>query len=246
MDKRGNNLNDVNDLWQHHGFLLNFAKKLTLNASKAEDLVQDVFERALKSKDQFVPEYAGSLRAWLSQILRNRYYDTGRKESLMRKRLQTQYAFIIKTHQEPSGEIKILLSQLGKMLDRMPAQLLAVYKPIALDGEIYEKVAETLGIPVGTVRSRYSRARDWLTFEASGKVRQVAKKDKDKAVKVHLKPKGRRLVYQGVEFTSLAAFAKTQGTGEYRAARLLAPENFPDGHVHTYVKMQHGLYTKSA
>ncbi len=54
-----------------------------ISRDDAEDLVQEVFERVLRKKSQFIPRGEGSARAWIAEIARNLAVDTGRRKGTL-------------------------------------------------------------------------------------------------------------------------------------------------------------------
>ena len=63
---------------------------------------------------------------------------------------------------EPVATTRLELRDLERALDKLPVEQPEVILLVGLEGMVYEEVAELLGVPVGTVRSRLSRGRDAL------------------------------------------------------------------------------------
>lgn len=151
--------------------VLRFARSLAHDDALAEDLVQETYLRAYRSRDTF--RAGADARRWLFTICRNVYLRQRERESR-----------VVDTSGE-DAELESLAAAmehgaaahdgLGDLLDRVDvapairaalAAVPEVYRTAALlvdvEGESYEAAAEILGVPVGTVRSRLFRARRLL------------------------------------------------------------------------------------
>lgn len=136
--------------------LRRFALWLTREASSADDLVQATVERALSRRGQ--QREMDSLRPWLFTILYRLFLDGKRRE-----RLHTRWlAWFGRSQAEPlGGDIEsIVLAQADlQAFARLSAEQRALLLLVSVEGLSYKEAAETLGIPIGTVMSRLSRAR---------------------------------------------------------------------------------------
>lgn len=138
--------------------LRRFALWLTRDLSSADDLVQSTLERALSTRAAKRDE--GDLRAWLFRILYRKYLDG-------RRRAQ-RYAWLVGRLNEeepsawPSAEREASAHAALAALDRLPADQRNLLLWVAVEGLSYREVADILGVPIGTVMSRLSRARQTL------------------------------------------------------------------------------------
>jgi RNA polymerase sigma-70 factor, ECF subfamily len=124
-------------------YLRRFARALCGDAALADDLVQDCVERALSRSSLYDP--ARPLRAWLFAILRNIFISGLRKSS----RLQ-----VVKTVDELyEGEDAVRAE---------PDQQREILVLVSLEEMSYREAAEIIGVPIGTVMSRLSRARNHM------------------------------------------------------------------------------------
>ena len=148
--------------------LRRFARALTGDPSLADDLVQDCVERALAKSHLYDP--TRPLRAWLYAVLRNLYISGLRR---------TGRSSVVKTVEDlidgedavpPEQEHGLAAGSVTEALDRLSPQHREVIVLVALEEMSYRDVAEILGVPVGTVMSRLSRAREHLRqlLEARG------------------------------------------------------------------------------
>jgi RNA polymerase sigma-70 factor, ECF subfamily len=142
-----------------------FALSLTQSAQQADDLVQDTLLKALSNLDKF--QEGTNMRAWLFTILRNsfyndiryqKYHQTAPLEELSNSNLETRAT------QEKYAEFKDVLKGLSQLV---PEQREAIIL-IAAEGLSYEEAAAVCACPVGTVKSRLSRARQRLEEYMNG------------------------------------------------------------------------------
>ncbi len=148
------------------------ALSMTRNAGEAEDLVQDTYVRAFQYFDQF--QTGTNARAWLFRILTNLFINTYRKrvrepERVSYDDLEDFFLFNRLTDaQARSGtarspeEMVVERVQIEAIRDAI-GQLPEEYRDTVLLADLndfsYEEIAQTLTIPIGTVRSRLSRGR---------------------------------------------------------------------------------------
>jgi RNA polymerase sigma-70 factor (ECF subfamily) len=133
--------------------LLRFARRLTADPAAAEDLVQETLMRAWRSFDQF---HGGTnVRAWLFRILLNTFYGQGRKGRLTLVPLEetdrTETG-------KPQGGSEAVFDVAGA-LAKLPVDQRTVLMLGAVEGFTCREMSEMLRIPMGTVMSRLSRAR---------------------------------------------------------------------------------------
>ncbi len=146
---------------KHIDDLFRTAKRLTMNAVDAEDLVQETFMQAWKSFDHY--ELGTNCRAWLYKILFNKFDHQRRKKYTQSKYFQEadDLVFLSAKYSAPIPE-NLTDSQVISALDKLPEH----YRSVVLLADVhefdYKEVAEVLEIPIGTVMSRLSRARTQL------------------------------------------------------------------------------------
>jgi RNA polymerase sigma-70 factor (ECF subfamily) len=136
--------------------LRRYARALTRNSTAADDLVQDSIERGLAKRHLWRPET--NLRAWLFTIMHNQYVNQVRRsvrESIAISASDSEPSMT----QEASQGKRLELHDLDRALARLPDEQRAVILLVGLEGMGYQAVAEVVGIPIGTVRSRLSRGR---------------------------------------------------------------------------------------
>jgi RNA polymerase sigma factor (sigma-70 family) len=144
---------------EHSPRVYRLAYRLSGNAQDAEDLTQDTFIRVFRSLAEFRP---GTFEGWLHRITTNLFLDMVRRRQRIRfdalpedtERLpgtapgpEQVYA---DTHLDP---------QVQAALDALPPDFRAAVVLCDIEGLTYEEIAATLGIKLGTVRSRIHRGR---------------------------------------------------------------------------------------
>lgn len=134
----------------HLAALLRVARRLTPKPTCADDLVQETMLLAWRGFRQFQP--GTNARAWLFRILFNAFYGEGRKarESQM---LQSQESF------RPMLQERV---EIREALDALPLEQRTVLLLAVVEGFTCQEIAGILEVPIGTVMSRLSRARQEL------------------------------------------------------------------------------------
>lgn len=144
--------------------LLRVGHRLTGSWADAEDLVQETLIRAWRAADRFDGRHP---RAWLLTILRHTYLNTLRRrrpDPIGGTSALDGHRSAFRTSVQPSPEDQVLERRFSAGLEHAVAALDPRYRTVLLlvdvDELSYAEVAEALGIPLGTVMSRLSRARD--------------------------------------------------------------------------------------
>jgi RNA polymerase sigma-70 factor, ECF subfamily len=139
--------------------LRRYAGALTRDVSAADDLVQETLTRGLLKQHLWVE--GTSLRAWLFTIMHNQYVNVVRRAVRQGPAVvigETEPSLVCAPSQLGSLELR----DLDRALAKLPGEQRAVILLVGLEGMRYDAVAEIIGVPVGTVRSRLSRGRDTL------------------------------------------------------------------------------------
>jgi RNA polymerase sigma-70 factor (ECF subfamily) len=145
--------------------LKRYARSLSPNPADAEDLVHDTLVRAIERHSTL--KSGSNLRAWLLSILHNTHVDRIRSTSASIRR-DADTALEAQTTYPPEQEHRVRLMQIRKAFDRLPEDQRAALHLVGIEELSYQQAAETLGVPVGTLLSRVSRARAALRdFEDS-------------------------------------------------------------------------------
>ena len=140
---------DVREAYSAHGSeLYGFAVRSLGDAGLAEEAVQETFVRAWRAGERFDPQI-GSLRTWLFAILRNVVIDLGRARAARPGVAEGG----IEPSVEPLGEV-LLSWQVEEALRRIGDDHRRVIVETFYRGRPYAEIAEELGVPEGTVKSR--------------------------------------------------------------------------------------------
>lgn len=158
-------------------YLRRYARGLTRNAADADDLVQSCLIRALTNMHRF--EKDTNLRAWLLTILHNIFIDTVRKQRRAREAFEAAGIAADGVIQGANQFHHIQVIELEQAIADLPAEQRSTLLLVALEDLTYEEAAKVTGVPVGTVRSRLSRARHTLVKAFDGMdLEDILKQDK--------------------------------------------------------------------
>lgn len=142
--------------------LRRYARTLVHEPAAADDLVQDTLERAWARRAQWIP--GSDLRAWLFAIMHNRRIDLLRGDRTVATDDDTLQDLADTAeghaHVEPIDRI-----DLQRAFDRLGPEHRQVLLLVAVEQATYEEAAAILSVPIGTVMSRLSRARQRLREE---------------------------------------------------------------------------------
>jgi RNA polymerase sigma factor (sigma-70 family) len=137
--------------------LRRYAQALRRNREDADDLVQDTLERAWARAVLW--QGVGDMPTWLTSIMHNLHIDALRRGRLDTVDLNEQTPEV---PVPPTQGQTLAVRDLNAALAALPAEQRQVLLLTALDGLAYAEIAQTLGIPIGTVMSRLSRGRERL------------------------------------------------------------------------------------
>lgn len=148
---------------EHSARVYRLAYRLTGSQHDAEDLTQETFVRVFRSLGTYSP---GSFEGWLHRITTNLFLDQVRRRRRLRfdlwgdetERIAAEPA----TTPERGFEHANLDSDVQRALDALPPEFRAAVVLADMEGLSYEEIGVTLGIKLGTVRSRIHRGRAQL------------------------------------------------------------------------------------
>lgn len=148
---------------EHSTRVYRLAFRLTGNAHDAEDLTQDVFVRVFRSLSTYTP---GTFEGWLHRITTNLFLDGARRKQRIRFDALGDDAAERLQGREPTPE-KALADRtfdadVQAALDALAPDFRAAVVLCDIEGLSYEEIAATLGVKLGTVRSRIHRGRAQL------------------------------------------------------------------------------------
>lgn len=148
--------------------LLNFAYSLTLNRDDAEDLLQDTTLKVLDNEDKFVD--GTNFKAWIFTVMRNVFINNRRR---------TARATVVIDNSEDLYQINVpvegaesnpaesySVKEISEVIDTF-ADDYRIPLTMHLAGYQYSEIAQKLGVPVGTIKSRIFYARKRLKMKLS-------------------------------------------------------------------------------
>ena len=138
--------------------LRRYARALTRNADRADDLVQDTLTRAIAKAHIWQP--GTDIRAWLFTIMHNQNVNEVRRAIRDHANVDVEECakLVATTDPTASRQLRELERALAQMLEEQRQVVLLV----GLEGMSYEDAAAILNVPIGTIRSRLSRGRESL------------------------------------------------------------------------------------
>lgn len=149
-------------------FLYNLCFRLTADPQDAEDLVQETLLRVRRGLLTYQP---GSMEGWLTRIATNCFIDQGRRRS-RRPEVPLGEDAERGLPGTPSADEVLLATSISADVQAALMALPVEYRvPVVLcdvAGRSYEEIAETLQVPLGTVRSRIHRGRSLLRRALGG------------------------------------------------------------------------------
>ena len=135
-----------------------FARSLTRNRDQADDLVNDTIVRAIAASNQFTP--GTNFRAWVFTILRNLFYNQGRRGSARFSSIDD--VFVDEPAELASQEASLEFCDFRRAFWQLPEHHREALILVGASGLNYEDAARICGCQVGTMKSRVSRARTEL------------------------------------------------------------------------------------
>jgi RNA polymerase sigma-70 factor (ECF subfamily) len=166
--------------------LYNTARRMTGDVQEAEDLVQETYERAFQAWRQL--KDPAHCRAWLYQIMRNLFIDAYRRKRSMPELVvieggreaeeEALSAYVVGLEEVVSRRLSG--EEISRALALLPEELRTALILCDIEGFTYPEIAQIMGCPLGTVRSRIARARQKLLskLRAHAEARGLVQKEK--------------------------------------------------------------------
>jgi len=145
--------------------LRRYARALLRNPTAADDLVQDCLERAVSRWRQ---RREGNTRSWLFTILHNLAVNQFRQTAARGRHVTIDESNEDDFGQDAVQEQTLMYRDVLDKLEKLPDDQRAVLLLVAVEDLSYAEAAKVLNIPIGTVMSRLSRARERLQQEIEG------------------------------------------------------------------------------
>jgi RNA polymerase sigma-70 factor (ECF subfamily) len=148
---------------EHGARVYRLAYRLTGNTHDAEDLTQEVFVRVFRSLDSYTP---GTFEGWLHRITTNLFLDLARRRQRIRFEGLAEETAGRLSGDEPTPaqafDARHFDSDVQEALRALAPEYRAAVVLCDIEGLSYEEIAATLGVKLGTVRSRIHRGRAQL------------------------------------------------------------------------------------
>jgi len=150
--------------------LRRYAWALCGDVERADDLVQDVVERALNKRQLF--QQGSNFKAWIFTLIRHQHINNARRKVIAFEEFHDD------EHISPSttdqGNTAKDMSSALQSIDEQQRQIVLL---VGLEGMSYKETSEILNIPVGTVMSKLARGRekmrDWMKSQEKSHLRTV-------------------------------------------------------------------------
>ena len=146
--------------------LRHFTLKLTADQDSANDLVQDCMLKALDNKEKFV--HAQNFKGWMYTIMRNLFINNYRRVTREMSMMDDSYSIgrqnLLEVEDGERFEYAYDLKELHKVINAVPESM---RKPFLMyvAGFKYNEIAEKMGLPIGTIKSRLFFVRKRLQKE---------------------------------------------------------------------------------
>ncbi|GAA4402730.1 RNA polymerase sigma factor SigE [Tsukamurella soli] len=153
---------------EHADRVYRLAYRLSGNQHDAEDLTQETFIRVFKSLSSYEP---GTFEGWLHRITTNLFLDMVRRRGRIRmEALPEDYDRVPSSEPDPETvyDDANLGADLQRALDSLAPEFRAAVVLCDIEGLSYEEIATTLGVKLGTVRSRIHRGRQAIREALAG------------------------------------------------------------------------------
>jgi RNA polymerase sigma-70 factor (ECF subfamily) len=147
--------------------LRRFAAGLAGNVHDGDDLVQGALTKALANSERWTP--GTRLDSWMYRIIQNHWIDIVRSRKTRNEGAALEDADrFVAIDGGRAAESAINAERLQQEIEKLPPDQRAVLLLVAIEGQSYADAASALGVPVGTVMSRLSRARSALSRAVYG------------------------------------------------------------------------------
>lgn len=173
--------------YPHMKLLYNVALKYTGNVFDAEDIVQETYMLAFHKFHQL--KDPGKCKSWLLRILRNNFLKSCQKNNSQQRLRETDYIEFLKSRiKEKDAEERLVdasgAAVIKQAIDKLPVKYREVLTLYYMEDMLYKDIAEALDIPIGTVMSRLTRAREGLKI----RLLKQTKNRRDNILNINFKP----------------------------------------------------------
>jgi RNA polymerase sigma-70 factor (ECF subfamily) len=161
---------------EHVDMLYRIARRLTHDATRAEDLVQETYLRAFGAGEDFELQDCG-IKPWLVRIMHNLHYSRSQRERRQPAAMEDQHLDAATASDAPppwagKASFENMDQRLVKALEELPDEYRTVMMLWAVEDFSYKEIADAVNVPIGTVMSRLHRARSKLADKLQDFARQ--------------------------------------------------------------------------
>lgn len=157
------NVKIENELLSLQNNMRNFAYSLTLNRDDAEDLMQDTTLKVLDNQDKFAENV--NFKGWVLTIMKNIFINNYRKivrnQTIIDKTDDLHLLNLPQNSGFDSPESSYAVGEISNSIDSFPDEYRIPFS-MHIEGFKYEEIAQTMNLPIGTVKSRIFLARKRL------------------------------------------------------------------------------------
>ncbi len=161
---------------RYSGLLLALSRRILIDASEAEEILQEVFLQVWNQAERY-DRGRSSVSTWLVLITRSRSIDRLRSRLVKDRTLTSMQQENRRQHTSPEGMGAVLLDQRRKRLHQemrqLPAEQRQVLELAFFQGMTQSEIAESTGIPLGTVKTRTLLAMKKLRKALSTEIREL-------------------------------------------------------------------------
>ena len=148
---------------KHQDFIFNVVSKYVRFEEEARDLTQDVFLKAYENIEKFRGD--SKLSSWLYSIAYNLSMNWSERKACRETQLDDELAETVPEPPSLADEIydrELQLARISGVLAELPEKYRAVIKLYYFEDRSYQEIADTLGLPINTVKVHLLRAKDQL------------------------------------------------------------------------------------
>lgn len=167
-------LSDLYDRFS--GLLLALSRRILIDESEAEEILQEVFLQVWNQAGRYDPSRS-SVSTWLVLITRSRSIDRLRSRQVKDRTLNNLKQENVDRHTSPEGPASVLLDERRQRLHRelglLPPEQRQILELAFFKGMTQSEIANSTGIPLGTVKTRTLLAMKKLRNALAGDIRTL-------------------------------------------------------------------------
>ncbi|MBI4801671.1 MAG: sigma-70 family RNA polymerase sigma factor [Elusimicrobia bacterium] len=146
---------------KHQDFIFNMVKGFVRFEEDARDITQEVFLKAYENIDKFRGD--SKFSSWLYRIAYNHSINWSERKAGRETQLDDSFAETISEEPSTADEMfdrELVLSRIKEIIEELPVKYKIVLKLYYFKEKSYQEIADTLGIPINTVKIQLLRAKE--------------------------------------------------------------------------------------